>query len=118
MVLDVKFRDLHIPQGFSPNSDGTNDNWVITGIDYYPNSVVQIYNRWELKVFEMEGYKNDDPQKYFEGIANFGNTNGKLLPETVYFFVIDLGDTDIDGNAVEEDNRYRKGIVYIRRGIE
>ena len=118
MVLDVKFRDLHIPEGFSPNSDGTNDNWVITGIDYYPNSVVQIYNRWELKVFEMEGYKNDDPQKYFEGIANFGNTNGKLLPETVYFFVIDLGDTDIDGNAVEEDNRYRKGIVYIRRGNE
>ena len=117
-VLDVKFRDLHIPQGFSPNSDGTNDNWVITGIDYYPNSVVQIYNRWELKVFEMEGYKNDDPQKYFEGIANFGNTNGKLLPETVYFFVIDLGDTDIDGNAVEEDNRYRKGFVYIRRGNE
>ena len=27
VVLDVKFRDLHIPQGFSPNSDGTNDNW-------------------------------------------------------------------------------------------
>ena len=34
----------------------------------------------------------------------------------VHFYVIDLGDTDIDGNAVEEDNRYRKGIVYIRRG--
>jgi len=117
-VLDVKFRDLHIPQGFSPNNDGTNDVWVITGIDYYPNSIVQIYNRWELKVFEMEGYENDDPQKYFEGIANFGNTNGKLLPETVYFYVIDLGDTDIDGNLVDEDNRYRKGFVYIRRGNE
>ena len=118
VVLDVKFRDLHIPQGFSPNNDGTNDTWVITGIDFYPNSTVQIYNRWELKVFEMEGYENEDPSKYFDGIANFGNTSGKLLPETVYFYVIDLGETDIDGNAVEEDNRYRKGFVYIRRGNE
>ncbi len=116
VVLDVKFRDLHIPQGISPNSDGTNDTWFITGIDYYPNNTVQIYNRWELKVFEMEGYVNEDPSKNFEGIANFGNTNGKLLPETVYFYVIDLGDTDLDGNAVEEDNRYRKGYIYIRRG--
>ena len=66
----------------------------------------------------MEGYENDDPSKYFEGIANQGNTTGKLLPETVYFYVIDLGDTDIDGNSVEEDNRYRKGFVYIRRGNE
>ena len=118
VVLDVKFRDLHIPQGISPNNDGTNDTWVITGIDFYPNNTVQIYNRWELKVFEMEGYENEDPSKYFEGIANYGNTSGKLLPETVYFYVIDLGETDIDGNAVEEDNRYRKGFVYIRRGNE
>ena len=66
----------------------------------------------------MEGYENEDPSKYFEGIANYGYTNGKLLPETVYFYVIDLGDTDVDGNAVDEDNRYRKGIVYIRRWNE
>ena len=118
VVLDVKFRDLHIPQGISPNNDGTNDNWFITGIDYYPNNIVQVYNRWELKVFEMEGYENDNPSKYFEGIANFGNTSGLLLPETVHFYVIDLGDTDLDGNAVEEDNRYRKGFIYIRRGNE
>ena len=115
VVLDVKFRDLHIPQGISPNGDGTNDTWFITGIDYYPNNTVQIYNRWELKVFEMEGYENDDPSKNFEGVANHGRTAGKLLPETVYFYVIDLGATDKDGNAVEEDNRYRKGFVYIRR---
>ena len=42
----------------------------------------------------------------------------KLLPETVYFYVVDLGDTDIDGNTVSEETRYRKGIVYIRRPNE
>ena len=45
-------------------------------------------------------------------------SNGKLLPETVYFYLVDLGTTDIDGLTVPEANRYRKGFVYIRRDIE
>mgnify|MGYP005736608639 CR=1 FL=1 len=48
---------------------------MITGIDFYPNNTVQIYNRWELKVFEMEGYENEDPSKYFEGIATVSYTH-------------------------------------------
>ena len=92
--------------------------WFITGIKYYPNNKVQIYNRWEIKVWEIDGYDNENPEKFFDGIANFGNTDGKLLPETVYFYVVDLGETDIDGNAVDEESRYRKGIVYIRRPNE
>ena len=116
--LDVMIRDLHIPQGFSPDGNGINDRWHITGIEYYPNNTVQIYNRWEIKVWEVDGYLNDSPEKFFDGIANFGSSNGKLLPETVYFYVVDLGDTDIDGNTVSEETRYRKGIVYIRRPNE
>ena len=102
-LLTVRFRNLHVPQGFSPDNidnepicytwdtktmgpryeDGKilcyTDHWHITGIDYYPNNTIS-YNRWELKVFEMEGYDNEDPSKFFEGIANYGNTSGKLLP--------------------------------------
>ena len=63
----------------------------------------------------MEGYVNEDTEKAFRGIANIGSSNGEILPETVYFYVLDLGETDIDGNTVSEDSRYRKGIVYIRR---
>ena len=116
--LDVKIRDLHIPQGFSPDGDGINDKWKITGIEYYPNNTVQIYNRWEIKIWEVDGYLNDSPEKFFEGIANTGSSNGMVLPETVYFYVVDLGDTDIDGNSISEESRYRKGIVYIRRPNE
>ena len=50
--------------------------------------------------------------------ANTGSSNGMVLPETVYFYVVDLGDTDIDGNSISEESRYRKGIVYIRRPNE
>ena len=116
--LDVKIRDLHIPQGFSPDGDGINDKWKITGIEYYPNNTVQIYNRWEIKIWEVDGYLNDSPEKFFEGIANTGSSNGMVLPETVYFYVVDLGDIDIDGNSISEESRYRKGIVYIRRPNE
>ena len=56
--------------------------------------------------------------EFFEGIANTGSSNGMVLPETVYFYVVDLGDTDIDGNSISEESRYRKGIVYIRRPNE
>ena len=118
VVLDIKIRELHVPDGFSPDGDGINDNWFITGVEFYPNNTVQIYNRWELKVWEIDGYQNDNPQKSFEGLANTGSTDGKILPETVYFYVIDLGETDIDGNEINEDSRIRKGIVYIRRPIE
>ena len=65
-----------------------------------------------------DGYQNDNPQKSFEGLANTGSTDGKILPETVYFYVIDLGETDVDGNEISEDSRIRKGIVYIRKPNE
>ena len=112
-VLDVVQRSTH-PQVYhltvtEPTTRGLSLELITTLTTLYRS------NRWELKVFEMEGYENDDPSKNFEGVANHGRTAGKLLPETVYFYVIDLGATDKDGNAVEEDNRYRKGFVYIRR---
>ena len=43
---------------------------------------------------------------------------GQKLPEGVYYYVIDLGDTDIDGNVVDEDIRRVWGFVYIRTGID
>ena len=46
--------EIHIPSGFSPDGDGTNDTWVIRGLDPYPNNKVTIYNRWEIKVYERE----------------------------------------------------------------
>ena len=64
--LDVKIRELHIPQGFSPDGDRINDRWHITGVEYYPNNTVQIYNRWEIKVWEVDGYLNDSPEKFFD----------------------------------------------------
>ena len=71
-----------MPEAFSPNEDGINDDWEIINIDLYPNSDVTIYNRWGQSVWRSEkGYKT-------RWTGN--NSNGKELPLDSYHYVIDL----------------------------
>jgi acyl-CoA hydrolase len=41
-----------IPNAFSPNGDGDNDEWVIPGLAQYPNFTLEIYDRWGNIVYE------------------------------------------------------------------
>ncbi len=68
---------------FTPNGDGNNDNWVIPGIDNYPNSVVKVYNRWGHEIFAASGYQNNWGGAY--------NSNSEKLPAGSYLYIIDLG---------------------------
>ena len=45
----IQLEQLFIPEGFSPDGNGVNDTWHISGIERYPNNRVEIYNRWKLK---------------------------------------------------------------------
>ncbi|NOQ25940.1 MAG: T9SS type B sorting domain-containing protein [Bacteroidales bacterium] len=74
--------------GFSPNGDGINDYWEINFIDKFPNNIVTIYNRWGVKVFEQEGYDNNDTSKSWDGNAK----NGKELSSGTYYYVIILNE--------------------------
>ena len=53
----IILREIFIPNGFSPDGDGINDTWHITGIDRFPENHVEIYSRWEIKVFETDNYQ-------------------------------------------------------------
>ncbi|MCK0161868.1 gliding motility-associated C-terminal domain-containing protein [Allomuricauda sp. F6463D] len=78
----------------SPNGDGTNDFWVIDGLEESPNNSVRIFNRYGQKVFEKINYTNE-----FNGIANTGTliTNqGIGLPEGVYFYLVTLNDLELE----------------------
>ena len=75
---------MEIPNTFSPNDDNNNDTWIITGIEAFPNNLVQIYNRWGQSVFQESRYTN---QKAWDGTIN-----GKKANAGVYFYVIDLRD--------------------------
>jgi len=79
--------DFFIPEGFSPNGDGINDLFVITGIEYYPENSIVIFNRWGNKIFEASPYQNT-----FDGYSTSSATIGAAeLPVGTYFYVLDLG---------------------------
>lgn len=53
-VVDLLF----IPDAFSPNDDGMNDQWEIRNIDKFPEAEVFVYNRWGEVIFHQEkGYQ-------------------------------------------------------------
>jgi gliding motility-associated-like protein len=87
---------LSIPNFFTPNGDGYNDTWVITGLYHYPDAVVQIFDRFGKKLYSSTG-------------ADFswdGTYAGKELPSETYWYVITL-----DSNK----KQVLKGSITIKR---
>jgi gliding motility-associated-like protein len=64
---------------FTPNSDGINDSWAIDNIQYYPDILILVYNRWGQKVHERSG-----TYEPWEGRDLYG----VLLPDDSYFYII------------------------------
>jgi gliding motility-associated-like protein len=79
-----KFPPIIIPNGFSPNGDSKNDQWIITGIESYPNAIVKIFNRWGSIVYEY-------PNGYHEPWKGMSRT-GLDLPSATYYYVIEVKD--------------------------
>jgi gliding motility-associated-like protein/uncharacterized repeat protein (TIGR01451 family) len=99
-----------VPYGFSPNSDGLNDELIIENIELYEQSNLVIFNRWGNIVYEVDKYDNNDP---WTGAANKGIRLGNgILPAGVYFYILDLGDDE----RILEDERIRTGSIYIATG--
>lgn len=78
--------DVFIPEGFSPNGDGINDNFIIRQKGTQKVSV-EIYNRWGGVVYRSEDYKND-----WNGVSNQKVASKDKLPEGSYFYSIKLSD--------------------------
>jgi gliding motility-associated-like protein len=87
----------------SANDDGINDSFFIPELEEYTTNLVQIYDRYGLKVFEMENYTNQ-----FIGFSNLNNiplNKEEGLPAGVYFYII---------NIPEEDLNFQ-GFLYLAR---
>ena len=75
-----------IPNAISPNGDGKNDVWKLEFISLlYPNTEVEIYNRWGEKIYNSKGYL----------LPWDGTYNGSQLPVGTYYYVINLNDSKI-----------------------
>lgn len=66
---------------FSPNNDGINDFFHIGNIQKYPESRLEVFTRTGQLVYAKTGYDNS-----WDG-TNYGDK----LPETVYYYTLDLG---------------------------
>jgi len=75
---------IKIPNAFTPNNDGENDNWDIQELNNYPNASVEVYDRWGRMVFQA---KNGYPSPGWDGTSR-----GKNLPMDSYFYNIKLND--------------------------
>jgi gliding motility-associated-like protein len=74
------FKKITIPNAFTPNGDGINDVWQINGLETYPESVTQVYNRYGQRVFIQNGYRQPWD----------GRLNQKSLPLGTYYYLIFL----------------------------
>jgi gliding motility-associated-like protein len=82
VTITILQQTVFIPGGFSPNGDGINDFFAITGAEKQ-TITLKVFNRWGVKVYESNHYKNT-----WDGTSNIGSLNSSQLPEGTYFFVV------------------------------
>jgi gliding motility-associated-like protein len=78
--VELKIRSkIKAPNVFTVNGDGTNESFVIQGIETYPEAKVTIFNRWGYVVYEI-------PSNYTQSPWDGGNS-----PAGVYYYTIEFG---------------------------
>ena len=70
---------LEIPNSFTPNNDGFNDNFVPKKIACFANATLKIFNRWGSEIF-----LTDDVLMGWNG-----KSNNITSPDGTYFWIID-----------------------------
>ena len=89
VIITVELIPLKVYNAVSPNGDDLNDYLRIDGIEYYPENILSIYDRYNNLVFETPGYNNDNIT--WTGQANKG-VSKKDLPGDTYFYILNPGD--------------------------
>ena len=84
-----------VPEGFNAN-DGVFEipNF---NVEFFPENIIKIYNRWGNKVYEASPYNNDWDGK---------SSTGQELPVGTYFYVLDRR---------KEGFKIETGFVYLNR---
>lgn len=79
-LVDTDVDCLHIPNVFTPNGDGINDEWIINNIEMFPDAVVYVFNRWGQMMYTARG--SDERWN--------GEYRGHFVPAGTYMYIIDL----------------------------
>jgi len=94
-----EFKDIEIPNFFTPNGDGINDTWYPRNIEIYPNLTVDIFDRYQRLITSLKG---NDSGTFWDGYYK-----NNLLPSGDYWYVVRLNEPT--------DNREFKGNFTLYR---
>ncbi len=91
MLRVDKIREVYIPNAFSPNNDGINDEIMIfANADKIKQiNTFRIFDRWGEIVFEANDFQPNDPKKGWDGILKGEKLNPAVF---VYFAEIEFID--------------------------
>ncbi|TND08199.1 MAG: PKD domain-containing protein [Bacteroidetes bacterium] len=78
VIVGIHECELIFPNVFTPNGDPNNEYFVIQGIEYFPNSVLTVFNRWGGIVFQEGHYQN--------------TWSPKDVSDGTYYYVLDASD--------------------------
>lgn len=79
LVIDINSIDCDIlaPNVVTPNGDGINDFFRINGLENFPGSSLNVFNRWGNKLYSNDDYKNDWSPNVTDG---------------TYFYIVSVSD--------------------------
>jgi gliding motility-associated-like protein len=80
--VEIMVKMLEVPKGFTPNGDGTNDEFRIPA-EYAEKIAIKIFSRTGVLVYESDDYTNSE---FWKGTGK----NDLDLPEGTYFYIMDI----------------------------
>jgi gliding motility-associated-like protein len=86
-VINTLCKGDNFPNIFTPNGDGYNNLWEVTGIEKFPDNQTEIFNRWGSLVYSRKGW---------DGKWDGKNDNGEELESATYYYIINLNNAAKD----------------------
>lgn len=81
---------LYIPNTFTPNHDGQNDTWVIQNTQHHSPSMVRVFNRWGVLIYQSDAYEKPWT----------GDVNGAEAEPGIYLYTIKTPFVQYEGRLV------------------
>ncbi len=87
VTLNISSKSIYIPNAFSPNGDGHNDFFYVSGD---PGTITEIkkvavFNRWGAQVYGASNIPINDPQLGWNGFFK-----GEIVSQSVYIYFVEV----------------------------